>query len=149
MTDFDEFTITIGSVRYGGLEAVLRGQAHRGGPSGRRAARRLAAYLEGLRNPLGWCPYPKLGYARMWARGVERALDRTHRTLHPAKYRRDMARAGRRIGRALLRRRQCRVNWSIRVDATPAFDSLRKFQERLMAHQPPANPKKECPPPCP
>lgn len=149
MTDFDEFSITIGDVTSSGIESVLAGQAQCGGTRGRRARRQLAAYREGLRNPFGWCPYRKLGYARMWARGVERALDRTHRTLHPAKHRRECGRASRRIARAMSRRTHGRADFTIRVDATPAFDSLRKFREQLMASYSPANPLKECPPPCP
>lgn len=90
----------------------LANQAERGGPRGRRAARKLTAWIAGELAKRGdRCPYEKLTYVRWWWRGIDAARGVPHRTVR----RRVDRRRWNHMLAALRRTPWPRPDWSTRV----------------------------------
>ena len=122
--------------------------AERRGAKGRRARRKLVAWLVGARSRRGdRCPYRKLSYQRMWARGLEHSKCARHVTFRP----RDQRTRPRGVWRWFedTARRSGPLRFDLGIDASPAIDALNAIRRFMRSHIPPANPMKECPPPCP
>lgn len=117
---------------------ALYAQAARGGPRGRRAARKLASFCAGLDARRGsMCPSRKLTYARWWALGIDVQTGRPHQTHCDRRYRTWWSKwIGRtsRSGRRIVRRAG-EVHMRIHVDASPARHDLGTLRDLLQAQQ--------------
>lgn len=126
----------------------LASEALRGGVRGRRATRKIAAWVCGVMSRRGdRCPYRKLSYQRMWARGLESARLSQHATFRPRSQRIRPMGVWRWIDDTSRRRGPLRFD--LGIDVSPAIDALNAIRGFTRSIPPPANPIKECPPPCP